>query len=82
MSFLGGLEEWLVAKEKCTGPEEFRDQETWLRARIMVLEKRLRECVQVVADMECQCQYPGDECQRCAAIQIMTQEPTYDGRTF
>lgn len=80
MSFFEGIEEYMEAMTECTGPDSFREQETWLRARIKVLEKRLREANELVADMECQCLYPGDICQRCEVVSILIKEPTYDGR--
>jgi hypothetical protein len=80
MSFLGGIEDFIAAGKECTGPAEFRDTEQRIRARTKTLEGRLREAVELVADMECQCKFPGDECQRCEVVGVLQREPTYDGR--
>jgi len=80
VSFLEGIEEYMEAMEECTGPESFRERETWLRARIKVLEGRLHTAYQLLLDMECQCKFPGDECQRCEVVRLTIKEPTYKGR--
>ena len=70
----------MEAREECTGPDSFRETETRLRGWIKILEGRLRQARDLIGDMECQCKFPGDECQRCEVARLVIKEPTYDGR--